>query len=225
MNDSDCIIRGFDRRDREAVRRIALDTAFMGEPASAFFESETIICDLLTLYYTDYEPQSCFVAETNHRVIGTLIGAKNKAFSEKIISGKILPRIFLHALKTGIFLKKKNLKFTLNLLRSVLKNEFKMLDFSKDYPATLHINIEKAYRGFNIGARLIAVYLDYLVKENIPGVSLATMSDAAGGFFTKQGFELLHAGKRSYFRHILHKDVPLYIYGKKLYNILINGDV
>jgi mRNA interferase MazF len=89
-------------------------------------------------------------------------------------------------------------------------------DFSKEYPATLHINVGKDFRQQNIGSRLMSAYLDYLSKEKVTGVSLATMSDKAAGFFKKQGFNLLHTGKRSYLRYLLHEDLPIYIFGKRL---------
>jgi hypothetical protein len=63
---------------------------------------------------------------------------------------------------------------------------------------------------------LVASYLDELKAGEIPGVHLATLSDEAGSFFSKQGFSLLYQSHRSYFRHILHRDTPVYIYGKKL---------
>ena len=73
-----------------------------------------------------------------------------------------------------------------------------------------------SFRGQDIGARLINAYLDYLKIAGIPGVHLATMSDRAANFFFSQGFQQLYKGKRSYFRHILRCDVPLYIFGKRL---------
>jgi hypothetical protein len=91
-----------------------------------------------------------------------------------------------------------------------------MPDFSLDYPACLHINLEKNWRNLKIGSRLISIYLDYLAKSKIAGVHLATFSSKASSFFRAQGFNLLHKGRRSYFRHILHKDVPIYIFGQRL---------
>jgi len=98
----------------------------------------------------------------------------------------------------------------------MLKGGFKTPDVTKEYPATFHINLKKQFRGLKIGSRLIESFLQYLKGEKIPGVHLATMSDQSAQFFEKQGFTLLHRGKRAYFKHILHQEVPLYIYGKKL---------
>ncbi len=106
--------------------------------------------------------------------------------------------------------------FFFHCLISFLRQEFIMPDFSKEYPACLHINLEENWRNLKIGSRLITTYLDYLAKAKIQGVYLATLSDRASEFFMKQGFNLLYKGSRSYFRYILHKDVPIYIYGKRL---------
>ncbi len=113
-------------------------------------------------------------------------------------------------------MKRKNLIFILHCLISFLRQEFIMPDFSKEYPACLHINLEENWRNLQIGSRLINAYLDYLAKAKIPGVYLATMSDRAADFFRKQEFNLLHKGHGSYFRYILQKDTPIYIYGRKL---------
>lgn len=209
-------IRKFKVQDREVVRQIAYDTAFMGDPAGIFFQGKKIFCDALSLYFTDYEPQSCFVAEAGAEVIGYLMGAKDKAAADKLINKKILPGLLAEGLFGGVFFRKKNFSFLLSLLLSLLRGQFQEPDFRKNYPATLHINLRQDFRGRHIGARLMAAYFNYLKEENVEGIHLATMSDAAGIFFAQEGFILLYSGKRSYFRHILHKDAPLYIYGKRL---------
>ena len=214
-------IRKFENRDRGQLRRISHDTAFMGQPATLFFEGKEIICDALSLYFTDYEPESSFIAEVNSTIVGYLIGAKNKALSENVFKNKIMLCLFWKALKSGVFFNKKNIIFIASCLGALLKGGLSDPDFRKEYPATFHINLRKEFRGQNIGAALIGAYLNYLKEKMIPGVHLATMSEAGADFFSKQSFQLLYKGKRSYFRHILHKDVPLYIYGKKLGDVSI----
>ena len=209
-------IRKFEARDKAAVRKIAHDTALMGEPAGLFFQGQEVISDAFSLYFTDYEPDSCFVAEINGQIAGYLFGAKDKAASERIFNLKIALPLFFKALKSGIFLSKKNLNFIFDCLIDLFTNGIKTPDFNRVYPATLHLNIKKGFRGQGLGASLISAYLDYLKKEKIPGVHLATMSEAAAKFFLAQGLLQLYKGKRSYFRRILHRDVPLYIFGKLL---------
>ncbi len=210
------VIRKYRVADRQRLRQIFHDTAFMGEPATIFFEGSAIISDALTLYFTDYEPQSCFIAETEGRVIGCLIGTKDKASAEKFMHHKIYPQLLFAALREGVLFKKKNLIFIFNCLLSSMRGEFKMSDFSHEYPATLHINVEQGYRNLKVGSCLIDAYLSYLAAEKVKGVHFATVSEDAGRFFSREGFQLLHQGKRSYFRHILHRDIPVFIYGKKV---------
>jgi GNAT superfamily N-acetyltransferase len=209
-------IRKFEAKDRAEVRQIAHDTALMGESAGLFFQGREVISDALSLYFTDYEPDSCFVAEINHQIVGYLIGAKNKIAAQVIFNGQIALLLFLKALTSGIFLRIKNLKFIFSCLIDLLKNGMRTPDFNQAYPATFHLNIKDDFRGQGIGVKLISAYLDYLKIEKIPGVHLATMSFEAANFFLSQGFGQLYKGKRSYFRHILHRDVPLYIFGKRL---------
>jgi GNAT superfamily N-acetyltransferase len=215
-NDPAAIIRKYDSRDRSAVRRICCQTALMGEPSAIFFDDDEIFADALTSYFTDYEPESCFVAEYNNNVVGYLLGAKDAGRMDKIFAGKVAVNLFIESLKRGTLIRKKNVKFLLRVLLSLAKGEFKSPSFSKDYPATLHINISKECRAAGVGSRLINSYLDYLRAQEIKGVHLATMSDKAGQFFGKLGFRLLFQGERSYFRHFLGKNVPICIYGMRL---------
>lgn len=71
-----CKIRPYKPEDREAVRRICCDTGFMGNPIDPLFSDRELFADFLTVYYTDYEPESSLVAvdpETD-QVVGYLLG-------------------------------------------------------------------------------------------------------------------------------------------------------
>jgi GNAT superfamily N-acetyltransferase len=211
------IIRRYAQRDRDFVREISWETAFMGKPASIFFEDKELLADFLTLYFTDYEPGSCFVAEINGKVIGYLIGTKDTAILKKVFDFKISWRLFLSIFTKGVPFKKKNIIFFWHCGMSFFKGEFRLPDFSRNYPATLHINLDEGLRGLGIGSRLMNTYLEYLTQEKIPGVYLATISEGSRPFFFKQGFHLVYRGHRSYFHYLLKKDIPIYIFGKKLF--------
>jgi GNAT superfamily N-acetyltransferase len=210
------IVRRFKSEDRESVRDIAWETAFLGESAEAFFTGKEILTDFLTLYFTDYEPDSCYVIESAKRVEGYLIGSTDcrtlaLTFKNKILFGLLIKFIFSGAIFQG-----KNLKMIFAFLLSLLKGEFNMKEVTGDYPATLHINIRKEFRGKGAGLRLISAFEQHLRDKGGKGVHLATMSTGAGDFFRKQGFSLLCQYRRSYFRHVLGKDITVYIYAKKL---------
>jgi len=216
VGETEIKIRKFAAKDRPAVRQIAHDTAFMGEPAALFFQGQEVIRDACSLYFTDYEPGSCFVAEINEQVVGYLIGARSKVCAEAVFNRRIALPLFFKALKDRVLFRIKNLVFIFSSLKDLLVNGIKTPDFSRAYPATFHLNIKDGFRGRQLGSKLIASYLNYLKQEKIAGVHLATMSERAADFFSSEGFQQLYKGRRSYFRHILHRDVPLYIFGKLL---------
>lgn len=213
---ADFIIRPYQNKDRESIRKIAFDTAFMGEPAGLFFSDQEVLADILTAYFTDHEPESLFVAESGGTIVGYLLGATDSARVSRIFRSNIMWPLVMKILKRGTLGQAKNIRQGWKYLSSYLKREFSTPDFYKDYPATLHINIAAGYRANGIGAKLIEAFLDYLSKEQVPGVRLGTISDRAAGFFEKQGFKSLAKKKHSYFRPILQRDLNYQVYGKRV---------
>ncbi|MCM8777886.1 MAG: GNAT family N-acetyltransferase [Candidatus Omnitrophica bacterium] len=202
--------------DRKFIRRICCDTAFLGGPVEKFFNGREIVADLLTLYYTDYERESVFVAELDGQIVGYLTGCKNIKRQKRIFTTRILPVIAVRFILCDSILKKKNILFLYNCLRSFLKKEFFTTDISSEYPATLHINIDVRYRGIGIGKKLISEYLCYLKKEKIKGIHLTTVSVDAVRFFEKMGFTVLQKKKVSYLSYPDHKKLYRFILSKKL---------
>ena len=134
MIQGEVAVRQYHKEDRESVRNIAWDTAFVGRPADIFFAGRNILADFLTLYFTDYEPESCFVAENSRRVVGYLIGAKSKSVLSGIFQLRIMPRLLIKTFFTGVFFRKKNILFFFNCIFSFFMQEFSMPDFSREYP-------------------------------------------------------------------------------------------
>ncbi|MFA5659439.1 MAG: hypothetical protein WC900_09170, partial [Oscillospiraceae bacterium] len=172
-------IRTFSPQDRSAVRSISCQTAFLEMPTIHFLNNEEILADALTQYYTDYEPESCFVATHDDKVIGYLIGTKDIKRANSIFRKKILFPLIAKAFKIGIFVSPKTLRFFFNIVLSAVRGDFHDPDFSQQYPATLHINIDKNFRGSHIGSRLIDHYLNFLQHSKVSGVHLGSISDAA----------------------------------------------
>lgn len=216
MLNNNIFIRKFNNCDREDIRRISCDTAFLEEPRKVFFDDDEILADALTLYFTDYEPDSCFVAVKNDKIIGYIIGTTDVKLMQKIFFIRIIPLLIIKALNKRIIFKRNALNFLIHLLLSLLKGEFIRPDFSKKYPATLHINIDKAFRRQNIGKQLIEYYLKFLKEKNVSGVHFGVMSESAKEFFIKLGFNILFRSKLSYLRYYLGKFIPYYILGNLL---------
>ncbi len=209
-------IRKFQVQDRGSVRDIAWETAFIGAPASAFFSGKEILADFLTLYFTDYEPESCFVAESFTGVVGYLIGSADCLAMAQTFKKKILLRLITKFIFSKAVFRPENLRTIFSFCLSFLKGEFRMEETGFDYPATMHINLRRDFRGRGIGASLIAAFEKHLKDKGVKGVHLATMSSAAGKFFLQQGFSLLSEFRRSYFRHICGQDIIVRVLVKKL---------
>jgi hypothetical protein len=69
-----CEIRPFKPADREGVRRVCCETGFMGDPVDPLFEDREVFADFFTRYYTDWEPESCLVAENDGQIVGYMLG-------------------------------------------------------------------------------------------------------------------------------------------------------
>lgn len=215
LDSDNIIIRKYKSQDRQALRRISYETSFLGKADDLFDEPE-ILADALTLYFTDSEPESCFVAVKSDKVIGYLIGAKNEQDMAKVAWFKIYPRLIWVAIIRGLFLKQKTFRFLAGVFASYFKGEFAAPDFSAEYPAILHINVAYDCRGSGVGYHLIEAYCQYLQHNGVSSVRANTMSDSARVFFEKCGFATLFTIRRSYLRYYFQKDIPLYILGKRL---------
>lgn len=211
-------IRSYRKKDRKSIRDIAVKTSFLGQPIKFFINDRELISDVLTVYYTDYEPESCFVALSEGKVIGYVIGSTNVRRMRSVFRSGILPGVVKAALARRVFINRNTLKFIFSYLISFFKGEFRTPDFSKEYPATLHVNLVEGYRGSGTGSKLILRYLRYLKKNNIRGVHFSTRSKKAKKFFRKLGFNILYEGKVSYMRSYFNRSLPYYIFGRKLIN-------
>ncbi len=210
------VVRSFEPGDRSAVRNISCKTAFLGYDRRGIFDDDEVLADALTSYYTDYEPESCFVSTHDGAVTGYIIGSTDVARMRKVFRAKIVPRLFVKAFARSVFFKKTTAPFIVRCLASLFKGEFFAPDFSREFPGTLHINLDEAYRGRNIGAQLIAHYCAYLRARNVKGVHFGTLSPRAKDFFMKTGFRVLFSRNRTYLRRYAGRDFTFYMCGKEL---------
>jgi ribosomal protein S18 acetylase RimI-like enzyme len=208
-------IRNYQSEDRKIVREISVESSIFSEFRDAIF-SDDIIADLLTLYFTDYEPQSCFVAEKKGQVIGYVLGTKDIRKMRKSMKYRILPGLARKVISNGHFLRKNNFILMKKMLSSLIKGEFKVPDFASEYPATLHINIKAQYRGHHLGSLLVDHFLDCLKKNNIHGIHFGVLSEGAKRFFLKLNFEILFEGEYTFLRYLTGENFPHYIMGKHI---------
>src|SRR5476651_1918468 len=94
-------IRPYEPKDRAGLRQICCDTADAGQPVERFFPDREVFADLLTNYYTEFEPRSTFVADNGGEVVGYTTGCLDTKHFLRIMKWRIVPAIFFKALLRG----------------------------------------------------------------------------------------------------------------------------
>lgn len=218
-NNTVVTIRPFMPADQEALFKIAADTAFFGKPIEAYLDDRFIFLDLFYRYYTDLEPEHCWVAEANQEVVGFITGCTDSVSQQNKIKQIIVPQFLARLLRGKYRFGSKTWHYARRLWHAKRKKEFAYANPIK-YPAHLHINIDHQWRGYGIGRRLIQIYLDQLIYENIPGVHLGTTSEnkAACKLYERMGFQLLDARPSSQWRKLIDHPVENRTYGLLLPN-------
>lgn len=190
-------IRKFEQSDREAVRKISCDTALKGSPIDSVLSDRILAGDLMTRYYTDFEPESLWVSENEGQVMGYLTGCLDTRIYNKTMSQKIIPNAFINALFRGSIFSRDPSHGSGQAFRLIGASYLtwkkggteRHIPYER-YPAHLHVNVLKEFRSQKIGQKLIAIFIDYIKEKGIKGVHLSVREDNAPAcaFFKKSGF-------------------------------------
>lgn len=193
---SEFSVRKYNVKDRNSLFKIGADTAFFGDPIEAYLDDRQLFLDAFYAYYTDVEPGYSWVAICDDQVIGFLAGCIDTRKYQRDIKKIIIPRVIKRLLIGKYKIRSRSISYFAGLLTGVLRGGLNSIDYSL-YPAHLHINIDKDFRGFGLGKSLINVYLEQLFSLNIRGVYLQTTSQntIACKLYESMGFNLLWSQK------------------------------
>ena len=186
-------IRTYRPDDRDVVRMIACDTADRGEPVESFFRDRETFADLLTRYYTDWEPQSLWVAEVEGRVIGYLTGCLNTHRYWTVMQRRIIPRAVWGAVCRGALRSYQTWRVLRAGVQTLAVGRMRREASSVAHPAHLHLNVAKAFRSQRVGRQLLERFLAQARAAGSPGVHAAVREDNDAGkrFFERMGFTVL----------------------------------
>lgn len=168
-------IRKYQVDDKQNLQKICIITAIPQKNV----QGETLLNLLYNDYYTEQEPESCFVlANEDNEAVGYIICAKNFAKYKKVFNDIYMPEI--KKLSYFKYIEKK-ISF---IMESIL---------AKKYPAHLHIDIAPTFTGKGSGSKLIEALLAYLKEENVEGIMLGVgaKNTRAIEFYKKHGFKKL----------------------------------
>jgi ribosomal protein S18 acetylase RimI-like enzyme len=211
------LVRPYLAPDRQAVLRIAADTAFFGEPVENFLEDRRLFCDLFYRYYTDFESSNGFVACAGDEVVGFILGSLDTRRQQPRLWRLLLPGVIQGLLKRHYTLGPQTWRYGFGFLKSAVRREFPSCDLSI-YPAHLHINIDAPWRSQGFGRRLMEAYLARLQALDVLGVHLHTtnLNAAACSLYERMGFILLDARRTSIWGYTMSRMVENRCYGLKL---------
>lgn len=211
-------IRLYQPKDRARLHKIAADTAFFGDPIEVYMEDRRAFNDSFYAYYTDLEPEHCWVAcNQNDEVVGFLTGCTNTTRHDEWYEKTAIPQLRQRVLKGYYRIGPRSLRYAFELWLSERRKEGPEVDLTP-YPAHLHINVDQAYRGYGLGKKLIQTYLNQLKQLNIPGVHLFTTSqnEKACLLYERMGFNLLGAKSSRMWLWKLGKEIDNRCYAQKL---------
>jgi GNAT superfamily N-acetyltransferase len=211
-------IRPYEPRDRAGLRQICCDTADAGQPVERFFPDREVFADLLTNYYTEWEPQSAFIADNGGEVAGYLTGCVNTNRFLRLMTWRIVPVVLVKALFRGVLWHPQTVRLLCANFSLWLRNGYRRGPTLDDYPAHLHVNVRLSCRGKRLGQRLVEAFCERARTRGARGVH-AGVSDGnsrACHFFEELGFVELHREPRM--RSPDGSGGLLYtiVYGKKL---------
>ena len=183
-------IRPYKKEDREALRTLCCNVADRGGAIENFFPDRNVAADLLTKYYTDYEPQSTFVAFCDERMVGYINGCMDNRRYGLVMFWLLMPALLVKAFKHGIFFHSE----IHQLLRGVLKNWRRIFVWRKSsfhsHQGHLHIGIAGDFRGQQVGRNLVNALVGHALSLGIAelAASVHDANKAASDFFQRQGF-------------------------------------
>lgn len=207
-------IRPYEPRDREAVRTICCDTADRGEPVENFFPDREVFGDLLTRYYTDYEPESGWVGELGGEVVGYITGCLDTRRFIRVMAFSVAPRILIKGIRREVMKYPQAKEFIRSNLGLWFRGPKKSVNLD-EYPSHLHINLKRGARARGLGRDLVTRFLVQAKAAGSCGVhaNVREDSDRARKFFEGLGFQ---AGGRHPVMARAGEVLYAVTYGKKL---------
>ena len=214
----DVQIRPYHPSDRAAVRQICCGTADRGEDVETVFRDREVFADLVSSYYTDYEPTSTWIAESHGDVIGYLTGCLESGRYRRVMAWRIVPHAMLRAISRGNLLSAQTWRLSWAGLQTWLRGGTRWPVPVASYPAHLHVNLQKGFRGQHIGHRLVERFLDQARAAQLGGAHVAVRSDnrPSRTFFEGLGFIELGRHRVVFPQGMSYETHETIIYGTRL---------
>ena len=167
----------------------------MGDSPAFYWRDVASFQDIWTAWYTDVEPESCFVAEAAGRVVGYLSGcvdSRRAPSPRDAVTRQMLRRLLVFRPGTSGFFWRS----MIDVLREGSPPSGEVDD--PRWPAHLHTNLLSEGRGLGLGRALMEAWFERLRNLAVPGCHLGTLAENTRGiaFFERMGFRRLGTPQR-----------------------------
>jgi len=205
------LIRPYRPEDRDTIRKICVDTVWLGQPASERILDPWIWAEFWTRYFTDEEPEHTWVIEPqDQRITGYITGAADVRAIQKYTT-TIMPGLAKAAFKRRLLNKSASRKAIWSTMVALAKGQLRLPKaVQKNFPATFHFNLLPEARGLGLGGKLFDLFSKEMRRMGIVGVHAQShsLNQAATKFFERTGFRLNASTRLDVFKHIDSR--PLY---------------
>jgi L-amino acid N-acyltransferase YncA len=206
-NSEPFIIRSYRRSDREAVRKLCCDTGFLGEPIDPVYEDRQLFADFLTTYYTEWEPESSFVIESDGDIRGYLLGCR-KPLRNQLYSFWQNVSLFLKALSRYFRYHERSRRF----IRWALVHGWREVPAAPRRVPHFHVNLLPDARKMSTTRALMSAYLSYLYRcgeKRVYGQIVTFESRRGEKMFERYGFKVLNRAEITKYKAFYPESVYL----------------
>ena len=182
------LIRKFRARDERAVRMICFETALFGESVAPYFGDLRLVTDAILGFHIWGEPDYLYVADADGRVVGYLAGTMDVRSLRRRCAARLAFRLSRGWVARGHFLRPRSWRLAWDAARYARAVASLSGRVRENYPANLHVNIDRNYRALGLGRALVEKFLEDAGRGGSPGVHLATTSAGGREFFSAMGF-------------------------------------
>src|ERR1041385_508897 len=200
-------IRGYRRSDRDAVRKLCCQTGFLGDPIDPIYQDRELFADFLTTYYTDHEPESCFVLEIDGHIRGYLLGSR-KPFLNQLYAFRQNVVLFFRALARYPRYNERSRRF----IRWIVSHGWREVPAAPRRVPHFHINLLPKARKMATTRGLMSAYLSYLYRsgeKHVYGQIVTFESRRGEKMFERYGFRVVNRAEITKYRAYYPKSVYL----------------
>ena len=200
-------IRKYRPSDRAAVRRLCCQTGFLGEPIDPVYEDHELFADFLTTYYTDNEPESCFVLERDGELRGYLLGSR-KPLRHQLYAFWQNVRLFFRTIWRYPHYSARSRRF----IRWMITHGWREVPAAPRRTPHFHINLLPDARSYSNTRMLFSAYFRYLYERGerrVYGQIVTFESRRGEKMFERYGFKVLNRAEITKYKAFYPENVYL----------------